>query len=68
MDGFVSYTNFIVFCRPQIKLFVQGLFDLDNDISLFKEHLRDFLIQIKVRLLFISLLEFLLILRLAILN
>jgi len=33
--------------QPQIKLFVQGLFDLDNDISSFKEHLRDFLIQIK---------------------
>ncbi|XP_065056951.1 exportin-1-like [Rhopilema esculentum] len=33
--------------QPQIKLFVQGLFDLDNDISAFKEHLRDFLIQIK---------------------
>lgn len=31
----------------QIKLFVQGLFSLNHDISLFKEHLRDFLVQIK---------------------
>lgn len=46
----IRYTFEIVFIhfRPQIKLFVQGLFDLDNDISAFKEHLRDFLIQIKV--------------------
>eukprot|EP00794_Sanderia_malayensis_P020030 gene20030-21993_t len=33
--------------QQQIKIFVQGLFDLDNDISAFKEHLRDFLVQIK---------------------
>ncbi|CAG0898508.1 unnamed protein product [Cyprideis torosa] len=31
----------------QIKVFVKGLFDLDHDLSLFKEHLRDFLVQIK---------------------
>ena len=44
----VALIDFVLFDRPQIKLFVQGLFDLDNDISAFKEHLRDFLIQIKV--------------------
>ena len=27
---------------------VQGLFDLDQDIPAFKEHLRDFMVQIKV--------------------
>ena len=32
----------------QVKLTVQGLFDLDQDISAFKEHLRDFMVQIKV--------------------
>lgn len=32
----------------QIKIFVQGLFNLDQDIPSFKEHLRDFLVQIRV--------------------
>uniref|UniRef100_H2YXR3 Exportin-1 n=1 Tax=Ciona savignyi TaxID=51511 RepID=H2YXR3_CIOSA len=31
----------------QIKLFVRGLFSLNHDIALFKDHLRDFLVQIK---------------------
>ncbi|EDO44035.1 predicted protein [Nematostella vectensis] len=31
----------------QIKITVQGLFNLNQDISAFKEHLRDFLVQIK---------------------
>lgn len=31
----------------QIKIFVTGLFNLDQDVHAFKEHLRDFLIQIK---------------------
>jgi len=31
----------------QIKLFVKGLFSLNHDISQFKDHLRDFLVQIK---------------------
>ncbi|XP_039253887.1 exportin-1-like [Styela clava] len=31
----------------QIKIFVQGLFSLNHDIPLFKDHLRDFLVQIK---------------------
>lgn len=33
--------------HPQIKVFVQGLFDLDQNLGQFKEHLRDFLVQIK---------------------
>lgn len=32
----------------QIKVFVTGLFNLDQDVQAFKEHLRDFLIQIRV--------------------
>ncbi|XP_037047056.1 exportin-1 [Bradysia coprophila] len=31
----------------QIKVFVTGLFNLDQNVQLFKEHLRDFLIQIR---------------------
>jgi exportin-1 len=34
--------------REQIVVFVAGLFSLDQDVPAFKEHLRDFLIQIKV--------------------
>lgn len=32
----------------QIKVFVTGLFNLDQEVPAFKEHLRDFLIQIRV--------------------
>lgn len=32
----------------QIKVFVSGLFKLDQDVPAFKEHLRDFLVQIRV--------------------
>lgn len=32
----------------QIKLTVQGMFSLNHDIPAFKEHLRDFLVQIRV--------------------
>lgn len=32
----------------QIKVFVSGLFNLNQEVSAFKEHLRDFLIQIRV--------------------
>ena len=35
----------------QVKVFVTGLFSLNQDIAAFKEHLRDFLVQIKVRVL-----------------
>lgn len=33
--------------RPQVELFLQGLFDLNKDIETFKAHIRDFLIQLK---------------------
>lgn len=36
----------------QVKLFVTGLFSLNQDIPAFKEHLRDFLVQIKVCLVY----------------
>lgn len=35
----------------QVKVFVTGLFSLNQDIPAFKEHLRDFLVQIKVSVL-----------------
>jgi len=31
----------------QVKVFLEGLFHLNHDIPAFKEHLRDFLVQIK---------------------
>lgn len=34
--------------EAQIKITVQGFFQLDQDVSAFKEHLRDFLVQIRV--------------------
>lgn len=36
----------------QIKVFVNGLFSLNQNVQAFKEHLRDFLIQIRVSLIF----------------
>jgi len=35
--------------RAQIQVFVYGLFELNTDFNKFKAHLRDFLIQLKVR-------------------
>jgi exportin-1 len=32
---------------PQIKVFIEGLFSFNQDIPQFKEHLRDFLVQIR---------------------
>lgn len=43
-----NHVLFVFLCSPQIKVFVQGLFDLDQNMGQFKEHLRDFLVQIKV--------------------
>lgn len=37
-----------LFFSAQVKVFVTGLFSLNQDIPAFKEHLRDFLVQIKV--------------------
>ena len=36
-----------LFFLTQIKITVTGLFNLDQDIPAFKEHLRDFLVQIR---------------------
>jgi exportin-1 len=33
--------------RAQIETFVRGLFDLNQDLTTFKAHLRDFLISLK---------------------
>lgn len=41
-----SLLNVFVF-SAQVKVFVTGLFSLNQDIPAFKEHLRDFLVQIK---------------------
>ena len=35
------------FFIQQIKVFIEGLFSFDQDDSAFKEHLRDFLVQIR---------------------
>merc|ERR1711981_1425307 len=40
-------TAFPHLSAAQIKITVTGLFNLDNDIPAFKEHLRDFLVQIR---------------------
>ncbi|KAL3311370.1 Exportin-1 [Cichlidogyrus casuarinus] len=33
--------------QPQITLFIQGLFSFDQDVATFREHVRDFLVQIR---------------------
>ena len=38
----------VFFCRDQVRILVEGFFTLNQDIPAFKEHLRDFLVQIKV--------------------
>merc|ERR1719415_203575 len=40
-------TAFPHLTNNQIKITVTGLFNLDQDIPAFKEHLRDFLVQIR---------------------
>lgn len=42
-----------ILVSAQIKLTVQGLFDLNQNIPAFKEHLRDFMVQIKVPVCFL---------------
>ena len=44
-------TAFSHLTTTQIQITVQGFFNLDQDIIAFKEHLRDFLVQIRVRFL-----------------
>ena len=49
-QGFVANllkTAFPHLTDNQIKITVTGLFNLDQDIPLFKDHLRDFLVQIR---------------------
>lgn len=50
MEFFFLNICISMFCRPQIKIFIEGLFSFDQDIAAFKEHLRDFLVQIRVRI------------------
>lgn len=54
LPGVVCYTadaTLLFFhSSAQVKVFVTGLFSLNQDIPAFKEHLRDFLVQIKVSL------------------
>jgi exportin-1 len=45
-----AYLLFIIsflFSSAQIRVIIKGFFDLDQNLSAFKEHLRDFLVQIK---------------------
>lgn len=53
LSGILLFINtfFFFFFSAQVKLFVTGLFSLNQDIPAFKEHLRDFLVQIKVNIL-----------------
>jgi len=46
----VSFYSVSLLSSPsvQVKMFLEGLFHLNHDIPAFKEHLRDFLVQIKV--------------------
>lgn len=45
----VLHNAFPHLTQLQLKVTVEGLFNLDQDIPGFREHLRDFLVQIKVR-------------------
>lgn len=53
VQEFVSNLLKVAFCHltdAQIRVTVQGFFNLDQDVNAFKEHLRDFLVQIRVYL------------------
>ena len=47
-DALTGYLPLFPCDSAQVKLFVDGLFDFNRDIQQFKEHLRDFLVQLKV--------------------
>ena len=47
----VLHNAFPHLTQLQLKVTVEGLFNLDQDITGFREHLRDFLVQIKVSIL-----------------
>lgn len=38
-----------IHCSAQIKVFIEGLISFNQDIPQFKEHIRDFIVQIRVR-------------------
>ena len=42
------HNSFFSFYSAQLKVFIEGLFSFNQDIPAFKEHLRDFLVQIRV--------------------
>ena len=42
------FIKLVTFFSLQMKVFVEGLSHLNKDIPQFKEHLRDFLVEIKV--------------------
>lgn len=46
-------TAFPHLADPQIALTVQGMFNLNHDLTAFKDHLRDFLVQIRVSRIFV---------------
>ena len=43
----ILISSFPNLTKAQVKLFVDGMFDLNMDLPTFKAHLRDFLIQLK---------------------
>ena len=45
---FLQIRNLFSFDSAQLKVFIEGLFSFNQDIPAFKEHLRDFLVQIRV--------------------
>ena len=49
LTDLILFPTFCLHHSAQLKVFIEGLFHLDNDIPQFKEHLRDFLVQIKVQ-------------------
>ena len=48
----VCVNKVFVYFRDQVRILVEGFFTLNQDIPAFKEHLRDFLVQIKVFFMF----------------
>ena len=63
--GFFYHTYFLlpsnsfsfIFSSAQIRVFVDGLFSFDQNPAQLKEHLRDFLVQIRVCVLTLTLSE-----------
>ena len=38
----------IYIVRDQVKIFVDGLFDLNSDVDIFSMHVKDFLVSLRV--------------------